>query len=104
MRADIIEKSNIIKKLDKDLKEKEKLPSKKDFDKLNSNHEKVSNELEDKIRTIKNKDEEIKNLRNKLENLVEHNKNLKNKHYYTTLIQKKGEDLVKEREKFIKKK
>jgi hypothetical protein len=31
-------------------------------------------------------------------------KNLKNKHYYTTLIQKKGEDLVKEREKFIKKK
>lgn len=31
-------------------------------------------------------------------------KNLKNKHYYTTLIQNKGEDLVKEREKFIKKK
>ena len=44
MRADLIEKSNLIKKLDKDLKEKEKLPSKKEFDRLNSNHEKVSNE------------------------------------------------------------
>ena len=29
---------------------------------------------------------------------------LKNKHYYTKLIQQKGEDYVNEREKFIKKK
>ena len=42
MRADLIEKSNLIKKLDKDLKAKEKLPSKIEFDRLNSNHEKVS--------------------------------------------------------------
>ena len=31
-------------------------------------------------------------------------KHLKNKHYYTTLIEKKGEDYVNEREKFLKKK
>ena len=30
-------------------------------------------------------------------------KHLKNKHYYTILINKKGEDIVNEREKFIKK-
>ncbi len=31
-------------------------------------------------------------------------KHLKNKHYYSTLIQKKGEDYVNEREKFLKRK
>ena len=51
MRADLIEKSNIIKKLDKDLKAKEKLPSKFEFDKLNSNHEKakIIEEIKNKI-------------------------------------------------------
>ena len=87
MRADLIEKSNIIKKLDKDLKDKEKLPSKIEFEKLNNNHEKVSNELDEKIKHIKQQDDEIKNLRNKLDNLVEHNKNLKN------IIKKKNDEL-----------
>jgi len=59
MRADLIEKSNLIKKLDKDLKAKEKLPSKMEFDRLNSNHEKVSNELEEKIKYIKQQEEEM---------------------------------------------
>lgn len=87
MRADLIEKSIIIKKLDKDLKDKEKLPSKIEFEKLNNNHEKVSNELDEKIKHIKQQDDEIKNLRNKLDNLVEHNKNLKN------IIKKKNDEL-----------
>ena len=87
MRANLIEKSNLIKKLNKDLKDKEKLPSKIEFDRLNSNHEKVSNELEEKIKYIKQQDDEIEDLRNKLDNLVDHNKNLKN------IIKKKNDEL-----------
>lgn len=63
MRADIIEKSNIIKKLGNDLKEKQKLPSQSEFNMLHYDHEKISNELQEKTLLIKNQEEEIKNLK-----------------------------------------
>ena len=75
MRADIIEKSNLIKKLGNDLKEKEKLPSQTEFNQLHYSNEKISYELEEKTRLTKNQEEEIKDLKNKLENLFDHNKN-----------------------------
>ena len=57
MRADIIEKSNIIKKLGNDLKEKQNLPTQSEFNMLHYDHEKISNELEEKTLLIKNQEE-----------------------------------------------
>lgn len=78
MRADIIEKSNIIKKLGNDLKEKQNLPSQSEFNMLHYDNEKIANELEEKTLLIKSQEEEIKSLKNKLENMFDLNKNLKN--------------------------
>ena len=68
-------------------KEKQNIQSKKEFDDLHYSHEKISNELDEKIKQVKNQEEEIKNLKFKLENIFEHNKDLKNE------IKKKNDEL-----------
>ena len=78
LRQTILQKSNFIKLLKSELKEKEKLPSKEDYDELNYNYENILNELNLSQNTIKNKDDEINNLKMKLDSILAQNKNMKN--------------------------
>ena len=78
LRQTILQKSNFIKLLKSELKEKEKLPSKEDYDELNYNYENILNELNLAQNTIKNKDDEINNLKMKLDSILAQNKNMKN--------------------------
>ena len=68
-------------------KEIQNIQSKKEFNDLHYSHEKISNELDEKLKQIKNQEEEIKNLKFKLENMFDHNKDLKNE------IKKKNDEL-----------
>ena len=77
LRQTIAQKTNFIKLLKSELKEKEKLPSQKDYDELNYNYENILNELNLAQNTIKNKDEEINNLKMKLNSIFAQNKNMK---------------------------
>ena len=78
LRQTILQKSNFIKLLKSELKEKEKFPSKEDYDELNYNYENILNELNLTQNTIKNKDDEINNLKMKLDSILAQNKNMKN--------------------------
>ena len=78
LRQTILQKSNFIKLLKSELKEKEKLPSKEDYEELNYNYENILNELNLAQNTIKNKDDEINNLKMKLDSILAQNKNMKN--------------------------
>ena len=78
LKQTILQKSNFIKLLKSELKEKEKLPSKEDYDELNYNYENILNELNLAQNTIKNKDDEINNLKMKLDSILAQNKNMKN--------------------------
>ena len=78
LRQTILQKSNFIKLLKSELKEKEKLPSKEDYDELNYNYENILNEINLAQNTIKNKDDEINNLKMKLDSILAQNKNMKN--------------------------
>ena len=78
LRQTILQKSNFIKLLKSELKEKEKLPSKEDYDELNYNYENILNELNLAQNTIKDKDDEINNLKMKLDSILAQNKNMKN--------------------------
>ena len=77
LKQTIAQKTNFIKLLKSELKEKEKLPSQEDYDELSYNYEKVLNELNLAQDTIKNKDEEINNLKMKLDSIFAQNKNMK---------------------------
>ena len=77
LKQTIAQKSNFIKLLKSELKQKEKLPSQEDYEELNYNYEKVLNELNLAQNTIKNKDEEINNLKMKLDSILAQNKNMK---------------------------
>ena len=77
LRQTIAQKTNFIKLLKSELKEKEKLPSHKEYDELNYNYENILNELNLAQNTIKNKDEEINNLKMKLNSIFAQNKNMK---------------------------
>jgi len=77
LKQTIAQKSNFIKLLKSELKQKEKLPSQEDYEELNYNYEKVLNELNLAQNTIKNKDEEINNLKMKLDSILSQNKNMK---------------------------
>ena len=77
LRQTIAQKTNFIKLLKSELKEKEKLPSHKEYDELNYNYENILNELHLAQNTIKNKDEEINNLKMKLNSIFAQNKNMK---------------------------
>ena len=77
LRQTIAQKTNFIKLLKSELKEKEKLPSHKEYDELNYNYENILNELNLAKNTIKNKDEEINNLKMKLSSIFAQNKNMK---------------------------
>ena len=68
-------------------KEKQNLQDKLEFNELHYSHEKISNELDEKVKKLKNQDEEIKNLKFKLNNLIESNKELKN------IIKKNNDEL-----------
>ena len=70
-----------------DSKEKQNLQDKSEFNELHYSHEKISNELDEKVKKLKNQDEEIKNLKFKLNNLIESNKELKN------IIKKNNDEL-----------
>ena len=78
LRQTILQKSNFIKLLKSELKEKEKLPSKEDYEELNYNYENILNELNLAQNTIKDKDDEINNLKMKLDSILAQNKNMKN--------------------------
>ena len=77
LKQTIAQKSNFIKLLKSELKQKEKLPSQEDYEELIYNYEKVLNELNLAQNTIKNKDEEINNLKMKLDSILAQNKNMK---------------------------
>ena len=77
LKQTIAQKSNFIKLLKSELKQKEKLPSQEEYEELNYNYEKVLNELNLAQNTIKNKDEEINNLKMKLDSILAQNKNMK---------------------------
>ena len=68
-------------------KEKQNLQDKVEFNELHYSHEKISNELDEKVKKLKNQDEEIKNLKFKLNNLIDSNKELKN------IIKKNNDEL-----------
>ena len=78
LKQTILQKSNFIKLLKSELKEKEKLPSKEDYEELNYNYENILNELNLAQNTIKDKDDEINNLKMKLDSILAQNKNMKN--------------------------
>ena len=78
LKATIKQKTNFIKVLKEELKEKEDLPTQEEYDKLNYNYENNLNELNSAQKIIKNKNEEIDNLKMKLESIMAQNKNMKN--------------------------
>ena len=78
LKSTIKQKTNFIKVLKEELKEKEELPTQEEYDKLNYNYENNLNELNSAQKIIKNKNEEIDNLKMKLESIMAQNKNMKN--------------------------
>ena len=70
-----------------DSKEKQNLQNKSELNELHYSNENISNELDEKVKKLKNQDEEIKNLKFKLNNLIESNKDLKN------IIKKNNDEL-----------
>ena len=87
LRENIIEKSDLIKKLSSELKQKEKISSDNRYIENNSSQEKTSKELKSKDMDIKNKEEEIKNLKMKFDSIFAQNKNMK------SVLQKKNDEL-----------
>ena len=76
-RTNLTQKSDVIKRPENDFNEKEDMVSKKKYNDLLSEHDKMSNELDTKTHEIKDKESEIKNLKLKLENIFDKNKNMK---------------------------
>lgn len=77
LKQTIIQKSNFIKLLKSDLKEKDKLPSQEEFEELNYNYNNILKELKLVENTIKDKDDEINHLKMKLDSILAQNKNMK---------------------------
>ena len=87
LKSECMEKDIMIKKLEKELKEKEKLPSQKQYDDISNDYEKIKLELEDKIKIIKRLEGENKDLKMKIDNIIEQNKNMKE------VIKKKNDEI-----------
>ena len=77
LKQTIAQKSNFIKLLKSDLKEKEKLPTEEEFEELNYNYNNILKELKLVKNTIKDKDDEINHLKMKLDSIIAQNKNMK---------------------------
>ena len=77
LKQEIFDKDKIINKLEKDLKEKDNLPTQKQYDEISNNCENLKVEINEKNKIIKRKEEENKELKMKIDNLVEQIKNMK---------------------------
>ena len=77
LKNEVIDKNKIIKKLEISLKEKENLPSLKQYDEIKNNYENLKLDIDNKNKMIKSKEIESKELKRKIDDLVEQNKNLK---------------------------
>ena len=77
LKNEILDKNQIIKQLEKSLKEKEDYPSPKQFEEINNDYEKLKTEMNEKVKYIKRIEVENKELKMKIDNLVEQIKNMK---------------------------
>ena len=85
LKNEIFDKNKIIKALEKSLKEKENLPTEKQYEEISIECEKLENN--EKIKYIKAKEAENKELKMKIDNLVEQIKNMKD------AIKRKNDDI-----------
>ena len=77
LKNEIIDKDKAIKKLEKSLKEKENLPSEKQYEEVINKCENLKSEINEKIKIIKRTENENKELKMKIDNLVEQIKSMK---------------------------
>ena len=87
LKNEIFDKNKIIKALEKSLKEKENLPTEKQYEEITIECEKLKLENNEKIKYIKAKEAENKELKMKIDNLVEQIKNMKD------AIKRKNDDI-----------